>query len=97
MLMPRIGYPDLKVTFDLTTIEALKEDENNRVSRDVQLVDRGVLTINEVRRSRGLPDVPWGDVWPKEPPPGGTISQNGVQADHFLQPPVTAGPNGSTS
>ena len=67
MLLPRLGYPDLVVQFDLSAIEVLREDENSRVSREAQLLDRGVLTINEVRRSRHLPDVPWGDAWAKAP------------------------------
>ena len=61
MLLPRLGYPQLSVEFDLSTIEALQEDENNRVQRESALLDRGVLTINEVRRERNLPEVPWGD------------------------------------
>ena len=61
MLLPRLGYPRLSVEFDLSTIEALQEDENNRVQRESALLDRGVLTINEVRRERNLPEVPWGD------------------------------------
>ncbi len=61
MLLPRLGYPQLTVEFDLSTIEALQEDENNRVQRESALLDRGVLTINEVRRERNLPEVPWGD------------------------------------
>jgi len=60
-LFPALGYPGLELEFDLTAIEALSEDESTRVSREVQLLDRGVLTINEVRRSRNLADVPWGD------------------------------------
>lgn len=67
MLLPRLGYPDLGLEFDLSVIEALQEDENKRVSREAQLLDRGVLTINEVRRQRGLPDVPWGDTWARAP------------------------------
>ena len=62
MLLPRLGFPDLCLEFDLTAIEALQEDENSRANRQMQLLDRGVLTINEVRRQRNLPDVPWGDV-----------------------------------
>ena len=46
MLLPRLGYPQLSVEFDLSTIEALQEDENNRVQRESALLDRGVLTIN---------------------------------------------------
>lgn len=61
MLLPRLGYPRLSVEFDLSVIEALQEDENNRVQRETALLDRGVLTINEVRRERNLPEVPWGD------------------------------------
>ncbi|MCI0903893.1 MAG: phage portal protein, partial [Chloroflexi bacterium] len=60
-LFPALGYTGLELEFDLTAIEALSEDESTRVSREVQLLDRGVLTINEVRRSRNLTDVPWGD------------------------------------
>ena len=60
-LLPRLGYPELRLEFDLKSIEALRDDENSRVKREGQLLDRGVLTINEVRRERNLPDVPWGD------------------------------------
>ena len=60
-LLPRLGYPQLTAEFDLSVIEALQEDENNRVQRETALLDRGVLTINEVQRERNLPEVPWGD------------------------------------
>ena len=69
-LLPRLGYPELKVEFDMGAIEALRENENDRVERDVKLLDRGVVTINEVRRQRNLPDVPWGDA----PLPKGGLS-----------------------
>ena len=77
MLLPKLGYPDLEVEFDLSGIKVLREDENSRVSREVQLLDRGVLTINEVPRSRDLPDLPWGDVWARAPrgPGGGSLVQ----------------------
>ncbi|MCY4366056.1 MAG: phage portal protein [Chloroflexi bacterium] len=61
MLLPKLGFPELFLEFDLTSIEAMQEDENSRVARQMQLLDRGVLTINEVRRQQKLPDVPWGD------------------------------------
>ncbi len=64
-LLPRLGYPELRLEFDLTTIEALQEDETQRVNREMQLLDRGVVTVNELRRQRGLPDVPWGDGNPR--------------------------------
>ena len=60
-LLPRLGYPQLTAEFDLSAIEALQEDENSKVQRETALLDRGVLTINEVRRERNLPEVPWGD------------------------------------
>ena len=60
-LLPRLGYPELRIEFDLGVIEALRENENDRVTRETKLLDRGVLTINEVRGERNLPDVPWGD------------------------------------
>ncbi len=60
-LLPKLGYPNLAVEFDLSVIEALQEDEASRVQRETALLDRGVLTINEVRRERNLPEVPWGD------------------------------------
>jgi phage portal protein BeeE len=66
-LFPSLGYPGLELEFDLTTIKALSEDESTRASREVQLLDRGVLTINEVRRTRNLTDVSWGEGWAKAP------------------------------
>jgi HK97 family phage portal protein len=66
-LLPRLDYGDLAVEFDLSVVEALHEDEAHRVRREAQLLDRGVLTINEVRRSRGMAPVPWGDAWAKAP------------------------------
>ena len=60
-LLPKLGYPQLRAEFDLSAIEALQEDEASRVQRETALLDRGVITINEVRRERNLPEVPWGD------------------------------------
>ena len=65
-LLPRLGYEGLTAQFDLSTIEAMNEDETERVNRETRLLAHGVLTINEVRRSRNLPDVPWGNTW--QPP-----------------------------
>ena len=85
MLLPRLGYPDLGLEFDLSVIEALQEDENQRVSREAQLLDRGVLTINEVRRQRGLPDIPWGDAWASVP--GNAVVQVSKWIDR-RRPPI---------
>ena len=75
-LLPQLGYPNLQIQFDLTSIEALQEDQNKRVQREIQLLDRGVLTINELRQNHHLPPVPWGHLPtiptpsnPPEPPP----------------------------
>jgi HK97 family phage portal protein len=102
MLLPRLGYPDLVVEFDQSSIEALREDENSRVTREMQLLDRGVLTINEVRRGRNLPDVPWGEAWAKSPTRGASATQpeNGrdllaTQASGNGAAPGGVGPMGS--
>ncbi len=69
-LLPRLGYGGLTVEFDLSAIEAMNEDETERVEREAKLLDRGVVTINEVRKGRNLGEVPWGDVpWPREQSP----------------------------
>ena len=60
-LLPQLGYPELRAEFDLSEIEALQDDEDSKVERESKLLDRGVLTINEIRRERNLSDVPWGD------------------------------------
>ncbi len=90
MLLPRLGYPDLTVEFDHSTIEALKEDEAARVSQESQLLDRGVLTINEVRRSRNMPDVPWGDVWAKAPQSGSAKGASPMGGASWVNPPAPA-------
>ena len=46
-----------RVEFDLSNIEALNESENDRVDRDVKLVEAGIITINEARAARNLPPV----------------------------------------
>ena len=86
MLLPRLGYSDLVAQFDASAIEALREDENSRVTREMQMLDRGVLTINEVRRSRNLPDVPWGDAWAKAPGRGGSAQRAGGGASASTPP-----------
>ena len=94
-LLPLLGYPELRVEFDLKSIEALHEDETSRVAREAHLLDRGVLTINEVRRQRNLPDVPWGDTPLSHPeqlswPPHNPVSRDttSVYAGNDLKDPV---------
>lgn len=48
---------------DFTKIAALQESQSEAWSRDKAAMEVGALLINEWRRSKGMPDVPWGDVW----------------------------------
>ena len=74
-LLPLLGYGDLRVEFDLRAIEALQETETERVEREVKLLDRGVLTINEVRRRHHMPDVTWGDApWSRSTQRGASMN-----------------------
>lgn len=47
--------------YDFTGVPALQESATEQWVREAQALDRGALTINEWRRSKGMPDVPWGD------------------------------------
>jgi HK97 family phage portal protein len=60
-LLPKLGFPLHRLQFDFSGIEALSEGEDQRLKREAEYLDRGVLTINEVRRTRGLEDVAWGN------------------------------------
>ncbi|MEX2431190.1 MAG: phage portal protein [Dehalococcoidia bacterium] len=58
-LLPRLGPSarGVSAAFDLSVIEGLSESESERTQRHVDLVKAGILTVNEVRRERGLPDI----------------------------------------
>lgn len=60
-LLPKLGFPGFTVEFDFSNIEALAEAEDLRIKRETEFLDRGVVTINEVRAARNLDPVPWGD------------------------------------
>jgi len=60
-LLPKLGFTGLEVIYDLTSIEALNEGREQRVTRESDFLDRGVLTINEVRTTYNLPPVSWGN------------------------------------
>jgi HK97 family phage portal protein len=60
-LLPQLGYPLHQVEFDFSVIEVLGEPEDARLRREVAYLQEGVLTINEVRTSRQLEEVPWGN------------------------------------
>jgi len=59
-LLLKLGYPNFQVEFDTTNIDALNEGRAERVKREGEFLDRGVITINEVRIGYGKPEVPWG-------------------------------------
>ena len=54
------GGPDW-CEYDLSSVPALQESETESWAREAQALDRGAITINEWRKSKGKPDVPWGD------------------------------------
>lgn len=60
-LLPMLGYGDIKLRFDTKDVEALRQGQDSLVNRQTMLLDRGALTINEVRQQHNLPAVPWGD------------------------------------
>lgn len=48
---------------DYTKVAALQDALNSQWDRERGQLETGALTINEWRRRRGLPAVPWGDKW----------------------------------
>lgn len=63
-LVPLFGDPALRISFDLADVEQLQDDVTARINRYQGLMDRGAMTINEVRRRERLgPDVSWGNEW----------------------------------
>jgi HK97 family phage portal protein len=60
-LMPRIAQDGVIVTCDFGDIDVLQESEDLRVQRETAHLNANVVTINEVRASRNMPPVPWGD------------------------------------
>ncbi|MCH7626325.1 MAG: phage portal protein [Chloroflexi bacterium] len=55
MLMPNFGDPSLFVEFDLSQVQALRENENDLASRRQQYVSSGIMTVDEVRQEMNLP------------------------------------------
>lgn len=47
--------------YDLTSVPSLQESATESWTREAQALDRGAITINEWRKSKGMPPVPWGD------------------------------------
>ena len=55
-LLPKLGVDGqhVRVTFDLSVVEALSETESERTKRQVALVGAGIMTIDEARAEQGL-------------------------------------------
>lgn len=62
-LIPLFDDSSLFVAFDISMIEAIQADIAAVIEGYAKYLDRGVMTINEVRQKERLgDDVPWGDV-----------------------------------
>ena len=53
-LLPMFGDRSLVVQFELSTIEAMQEDETERAKRWAMMVKAGIMTPDEVRAKLGL-------------------------------------------
>ena len=56
-LLPHFGDDSLTVEFDLSGVEALKENEENKAKRRSIYVKAGIMTVDEVRGEMNLPPV----------------------------------------
>jgi HK97 family phage portal protein len=66
--LPKLGYDrGYTVRCDVSTIDVLTEQEEPRLARETAYLDRGVMTVNEVREGRGMERVAWGDEPTNEP------------------------------
>ena len=61
-LLPKLGYPNHEIEFNFNRVAVWGDSEEIRVIREANLIDRGVVTINEARRERNLEDVSWGNI-----------------------------------
>lgn len=68
-------YPEAYIAFDVSGVNALREDEQTRNQALTTAVGGGWMTINEARARVGLPDVAGGDVL--LPAPGTAPIQTG--------------------
>ncbi|NQW21340.1 MAG: phage portal protein [Chloroflexi bacterium] len=61
-LIPAFGIAqhEYRFKFDISTVEALNDSEDSQVTREVSLVNAGIITPNEVRTRHGLQPETWG-------------------------------------
>ena len=67
-LLPMFGKRSGRMTvdhcaWDYSRVPALQESASEAWGRERQMIEVGALTINEWRKSKGEPPVPWGDVY----------------------------------
>ncbi|WP_435111883.1 phage portal protein [Nocardiopsis synnemataformans] len=64
MFGSQFGYRSTThVAWNYESVPALQEAESDIWGRDRQAMEAGAMTINEWRAKKGMPAVPWGDVW----------------------------------
>lgn len=71
-LAPDFG-DEIEITYDLSKIVALQENEDAKYSRAVQGYDGGLLTRNEARQLIGFEPTPDGDIFKQLPQPAPAI------------------------
>lgn len=86
--LPRFrGAPD-HCEYDYSTVPALQESESETWAREAQALDRGAITINEWRKSKGMPPVEWGEK------PYMPVNKAPLNDDGSLDLPADQGGNG---
>ena len=81
------GYDDICIGF--ASLDLI--DRASQSNLDVAEAQSGITTINEIRRSRGLPDVRWGDTPISTMPGGGQVDPN---SGKLIPPSQQAGAGG---
>lgn len=62
-LLPMFPGEADEVKADLSGVAVLQEAEGEQWTREKGQIEAGTLTINEWRKQKNLPPVPWGDAW----------------------------------
>ena len=57
------NFPNIQIQADYSNLPELREGWIQQQKQDLLDVQNGILLINDIRRKRGLTDVPWGDTW----------------------------------
>ncbi len=84
-LVPKFKDEDLYIEFDTTTIQAIRENRESEARVASAFADRGIKTVNEIRREMfGLEPVEWGNVW--HPPNAGGLAVDQVVPNVGVNP-----------